>query len=111
MDLNNYIEFNNEKLYKAENLRIVSPNNQIIEAGKIKCFISDKAKIDEKAYVSIDAKICGDVTIERNCYIGQNSIILNGVLVRKNIMVTPTSQDPVHNKTKEEVEKYFNDEF
>lgn len=109
MDLNNFIEFEGEILYKAKNLEIISPNKQVIPAGKLNCFISDKAIIDETSYISYDAKICSGVKIERNCYIGQNSIILPNVLVRKNTIVNPTKQDPVHNKTSETVESYFNE--
>lgn len=70
---------------------------------------SKDVKIEDNVYICSDVKIMSGVTLENSCYIGQKSIIRTGVTVPRGVLVSATSDNKIHNKTKEEVENYFRD--
>lgn len=96
-------------MYKAHNKEIISKNNKKIEEGQLQFWCSKDVVISPNVYICSGAKICSGVKIETSAYIGQNVILLKNVKVPQSILVSATSSNKIHNKTAEEVEKYFKD--
>ena len=88
---------------------MISKNNKVIEEGKLQFYCSKDVTIGQGVYICSGAKICSGVKIETSAYIGQNVILLKNVKVPQGILVSATSTNKIHNKTAEEVEKYFKD--
>ena len=100
-------DFEGMKLYYAENKELKSKNNKIVEAGKLQFYCSPNAEISEGAYICSDCIICDNAKIEVGVYLGVGVIIRKNVIVKQGAIVTATSTNKIHNRTADEVEKYF----
>lgn len=96
------------KLYYAENKELKSKNNKIIEAGKLQFFCSPTAEISNGVYICSDCIVCDNAKLEVGVYLGVGVIVRKDVVVKQGAIVTATSTNKIHNRTADEVAKYFN---
>ena len=106
LDPNETLEFNGQVLCKATNKKLTSKNKKIIPENTLHFYCHKDAKIGNGVYICDNAKICSEVILTGENYIGTNVILLNNVIIP--VMATVTSSNlNVNNKTAEEVKEFY----